>query len=52
MLERFEIMTDTQAIDIVAFDFKGNRVRYFSAAPLIIKLITLRCKSFLNNRGL
>ena len=28
MLERFEIMTDTQAID-VTFAFKGTRVRCF-----------------------
>ena len=27
VLERFEIMTDTQAIDVVTFDFKGTRVR-------------------------
>ena len=27
--ERFEIMTDTQAIDVVTFDFKGTRVRCF-----------------------
>ena len=26
VLERFGIMTDTQAIDVVTFDFKGNRV--------------------------
>ena len=29
MLERFGIMTDTQAIDVVTFDFKGTRVRCF-----------------------
>ena len=23
------IMTDTEAIDVVTFDFKGTRVRYF-----------------------
>ena len=27
--ERFGIMTDTQAIDVVTFDFKGTRVRSF-----------------------
>ena len=26
MLERFGIMMDTQAIDVVTFDFKGSRV--------------------------
>ena len=29
MLERFGIMTDTQVIDVVTFDFKGTRVRCF-----------------------
>ena len=29
MPERFGIMTDTQAIDVVTFDFKGTRVRCF-----------------------
>ena len=28
MLEGFGIMTDTQAIDVVTFDFKGTTVRY------------------------
>ena len=27
MLKRFGIKTDTQAIDVVTFDFKGTRVR-------------------------
>ena len=27
MLKLFGIMTDTQAIDVVTFDFKGTRVR-------------------------
>ena len=27
--EKFEIMTDTQAIDVVTFDFKGTCVRCF-----------------------
>ena len=27
MLERLEIMTDTQATDVVTFDFKGTGVR-------------------------
>ena len=31
MLERFGIMTETQAIDVVTFDFKGTRVRYFAS---------------------
>ena len=29
MLEWFRIMMDTQAIDVVTFDFKGTRVRCF-----------------------
>ena len=29
VLERFRIMTDTQAIGVVTFDFKGTRVRCF-----------------------
>ena len=29
VLERFGIRTDTQAIDVVTFDFKGTRVRCF-----------------------
>ena len=29
VLEWFEILTDTQAIDVVTFDFKGTRVRCF-----------------------
>ena len=29
VLELFRIMTDTQAIDVVTFDFKGTRVRCF-----------------------
>ena len=29
VLERFRIMTDTQAIDVVTFDFNGTRVRCF-----------------------
>ena len=29
VLERFGIMTDTQAIDVVTFDFKGTRFRCF-----------------------
>ena len=29
MLERFGILTDTQAIDVVTFDFKGTRVDCF-----------------------
>ena len=29
MIERFGIMTDTHAIDVVTFDFKGTRVRCF-----------------------
>ena len=29
MLERSRIMTDKPAIDVVTFDFKGNRVRCF-----------------------
>ena len=28
-LKRFEIMTDTHAIDRLTFDFKGTRVRCF-----------------------
>ena len=29
MLKKIEIMTDTQAIDVVTFDFKGTRIRCF-----------------------
>ena len=29
VLKKFRIMTDTQAIDVVTFDFKGTRVRCF-----------------------
>ena len=29
MLERFGIMTDIQAIDVVTFDLRGTRVRCF-----------------------
>ena len=29
MLRKFRIMTGTQAIDVVTFDFKGTRVRCF-----------------------
>ena len=29
VLKKFLIMTDTQAIDVVTFDFKGTRVRCF-----------------------
>ena len=42
----------TQAIDVVTFDFKGTRFRCFLAALLIIKWITLRCKSFLNDQSM
>ena len=49
MLERFEIMMDTHAIDVVTFDFMGTRVRCFFAALLIIKWMTLRSKSFLSD---
>ena len=52
MLERFVFMTDTQAIDVMTFDFKGTRVRCFSAALLIFKWITLKFKSFLNDLSL
>ena len=33
MLERFEIMMETQAIDFVTFDFKGTRLG--SKNPLV-----------------
>ena len=29
MLKKFRIMTDTQAFDVVTFDFKGTRVCCF-----------------------
>ena len=29
LLKKFRIITDTQAIDVVTFDFKGTRVRCF-----------------------
>ena len=48
----FGIMTDIQAIDVVTFDFKGTRVTALSSATLIIKWITLGCKSFLNDQSL
>ena len=39
-------MTDTQAIDVVTFDFKGTRVRSLPAALLIIKWIILGANHF------
>ena len=42
-------MTDTQAIDVVIFDLRVLLFTVLSAATLIIKWITLRCKSFLND---
>ena len=32
MLKKIRITTDTQAIDVVTFDFKGTRVRCFVGA--------------------
>ena len=43
---------DTQAIDVVTFDLRVLVFAAFSAALLIIKWITLRCKSFLNDQSL
>ena len=34
MLERFGIMTDTQATVVVTFDFKGTRVRCFFSGSI------------------
>ena len=31
VLERFRIMIDTQAIDVVTFDFKGTRVLWVAS---------------------
>ena len=33
LLEGFEIMTDTQAIDVVTFDLKGTRIRCLVSGP-------------------
>ena len=45
-------MTDTQAIDVVTFDLRVLVFAALSAATLIIKWITLRCKSFLCDQSL
>ena len=37
MLERFGIINDTQAIDVVTFDFIGTHVSELLAALLVIK---------------
>ena len=42
---------DIQAIDAVTFDFKGTCVAALSAALLITKRISLRCKMFLNDHS-
>ena len=34
MLERFEILTDTQTTDVVTFDFKGTGVRCFVCSTI------------------
>ena len=38
VLERFGIMTDTQAIDVVTFDFKGTLVRCFVSGSIDYQL--------------
>ena len=52
MLKRFKIMADTQAIDVVTFDFKGLCVHCFVSGSTDIKWISLRCKRFLNDHSL
>ena len=44
-------MTDRQAIDVVTLVLMALVFIALSAATLIIKWITLRCKSFLNNQS-
>ena len=50
--ERFGILTDTQAIDVVTLILRVPVFAAFSAALIIIKWTTLRCKSFLNDQSL
>ena len=42
------IMTDTQAIDVVTFDFKGTRVRCFVSGSNDYQVKFSRYRSFLN----
>ena len=39
MCLKFGIMTDTQAIDVVTFDFKGIHVRYFVSGSTDYQMI-------------
>ena len=44
-------MTDTQAIDVVTFEFKGTDVfPALSETLLVIKGMSLKCKTFLNDQ--
>ena len=46
MLERFGIVTDIQAIDVVTFDFKGTRVLCFVSGSTDYQMIFLGAKCF------
>ena len=46
-------MTDTQAIDVVTFDFKGTHVPCFFSGSTDYQMdYSLVCKSFLNDQSL
>ena len=49
MLEWFRIVTDTQAIGVVTFDVLVFAA--LSAVLLIIKWMSLKCKTFLNGQS-
>ena len=44
-------MTDTQAIDVVTFDFKGTRVSCFFSGSTDYQIDNSRCKLFLNDKS-
>ena len=44
-------MTDTHAIDVVTFDFKGTRVRCFVSGSTDYQMIYLSCETFLNDHS-
>ena len=44
-------MTDTQAIDVVTFDFKGTRDRCFVSGYTDYIKKNLKCKSILNDQS-
>ena len=52
MLERFEIITDTQATYVVTFEFKGTVFAALSVALLVIKCISVWCITLLSDQGL